>query len=335
MIARLEIYLPYTFTIRNKVKVKVFSYFDAGYSISVYSPIGSNVPPSKNDFEKVKINNKASFYANVLRIDFHKDEFDRRKEPGIFDPPLDLMERTANSWLKKLRYSLFNFRIKPIRLVDVNWSVHYLNNDGSELPNENKLSNTKAKIGFQFEFNSLPREIWNNLYKLEEPFQLPTWYDFQLDAWDALERDEIGLSMVLAFTSLEVFIPFILDKFAKKQVKPQKMWIWINNHNNREPDVSDQFNGLLEVFTGSRLIEEPKLWKAFNEIREARNKFVHEGIASIKNIPVNAKKATELLQETRNIVSFIKNKLPKSMRWIEFDEIRQSVEYIKNLESSK
>src|SRR5687767_2631391 len=114
MLARLYVLLPYSLALPDGESYPVYSYEDNGYEIRIFPPVKSNEPSlDVADGEKLTINDKPGFRANVLRIDFVKDNFDRRT--GIdCDPPYDLIQRTINSFLRKLRFVVRGFQVKEI-----------------------------------------------------------------------------------------------------------------------------------------------------------------------------------------------------------------------------
>ena len=63
------------------------------------------------------------------------------------------------------------------------------------------------------------------------------------------------------------------------------------------------------------LKENNLLWEAFSNLRDARNTFVHEGMAVIGCNPVTVEKANELVLYTEKIIKVVREWLPEKLRW--------------------
>jgi hypothetical protein len=80
--------------------------------------------------------------------------------------------------------------------------------------------------------------------------------------------------------------------------------------------VEEQFDILLKELSGHSLKEEKAaLWEAFKNIKNARNKFVHEGIAKIGNSIVTADDAASLLHRVNEIISTVREWIPEELKW--------------------
>lgn len=316
MLARLHIFLPYSLILPDGENYSIYSYEDDGYEIRVFPPGKSNeVIQGVVNGEKLTINDKLGFRVNVLKIDFIKASFDR--QVGIDgDPSLDLIERTVNLFLRKLRFVARGFQIKEIDLKRVSWHLRYLNEDETELERmEGKVRGRGAR-SLTFSWIALTPEIWNNIHSFPDNYSPPEWDSLYLDALDALPN--IGLSIVLAVTALEVFISRTLDSLAAKSTTPSALWEWINNR-GREPNLIEQYDELLRILLGISLKENSILWEAFRNVKTARNAFVHQGIAQVGGKTINEDEAKKLVHQTAEIISFIKNKLSEDLRWPEFE----------------
>jgi hypothetical protein len=53
-------------------------------------------------------------------------------------------------------------------------------------------------------------------------------------------------------------------------------------------------------------------------LKDARNAFVHEGVAKIGETPVSTESANKLLASTSNIIAKIREWLPNELHWPEF-----------------
>lgn len=320
MLARLYVSLPFSLVLPDGENYLIYLYEDSGYEIRLFPPVKSENPsPDFVDGEKLTINDKPAFRANTLRFDFVKETFDRRS--GIeCDPPYELINRTINFFIRKLRFVVRGFPIKEIDFPRVSWRLQYFNDDETEVEKEEGMVKGRGGIAFQFGIIPLSPEIWNNIHSLPSDYVPPKWDSLYLDA--LAELPDIGPAIVLAETSLEVFIAYLLDMLAKKTTIPTKLWHWINNRSDwlKDPSTAEQYDDLLQILLGISLkVDNPTLWQAFKNIKNARNSFVHEGIAKIGKKPITNDEGKRLVHSAAEIINFIKTKLPNELRWPEFE----------------
>lgn len=329
MIARLFVILPFSVTIPEGEQFKIYEYIDDGYKIRFYPLQKSTEPAEQFEYDELRINGISAFQANALRIDFLKDDFER-KEGSACDPSYSLISRTVNSFLLRLRFVTRGSKIRPINFPMASWRMQYLNDDESELKEEKGFMRGRGGRKFQFSWITLNSDIWDNLNTLSPDYTPPQWDSLLLDADSALP--EVGPAIVLASTALEVFISHILNELAKESSIPADLWDWINNRRFwlKEPDTGEQFDDLLKILLGTSLKENNDLWEGFKNLKDARNSFVHQGEASIGNNPVSDVDARKLVIKAIEIIKFIKEKLPAKLQWPEFKHSLK-VEVIKKL----
>lgn len=317
MLARLDLLLPFTITIPEGEDFSIHQWNDEGYNIRIFPPMKTEHPVAQDDSDEILINGKPTFQANGLRIYFQKDNFDRRQ--GIeCDPPYPLIARTINLFLLKLRFVTRGSKIRPIIFSYTSWYLQYLNDDESELDKTEGLVKGRGAKTFTLSWTALNNDIWERIFELPPDYIPPQWDNLLLDANEALP--EIGPSVVLAETALEVFISHILNELSKNSSIPKDLWNWVNNRNwwLQKPTTEEQFDILLKTLLGISLKENNDLWKSFKNLKNARNSFVHEGIAKVGQHPISEGEARELLVKANEIVLFIKNKLPEELRWPEY-----------------
>lgn len=316
MIARLYVLLPFALTIPEGEQFDTYTYIEKGYGIRVCPPRKSDVPFHDDD-DEITIGGIKAFRANVLHIDFIKDIFDRRDNIDC-DPPLDFIKKLIDSFLIKLRFVTRGSAIKPINFPLTTWKLTYLNDDETELLAEKGLARIRFGKAMKYSWIAVNNQVWKNLHSLSPDYIPPTWELLLLDSNDLLP--EIGPSIVLAMTALEVFISVFLDLLADRSPIPQGLWKWINNRQwfLQDPTTDDQFDKLLRILTGVSLKDEKELWEAFKNLKKARNSFVHEGIAKIGDRALNREDACRLVGSADKIIRFIKGKLPEDMKWPEF-----------------
>ncbi len=318
MIARLFIQLPFHIMLPEGEKYQIVGYEVMGYMVHIYPPVRSDQAPPIKDSDQMRINGVVAFQADTLRLDFSKDSFDLRASIDC-DPPLQIIERVANEFLIKLRYVTRAFQIHSIDIGNVSWRLDYINDDETELDpglgTNEKLVRGRGRILHSLSWISITKDVWENIFRLEPNYEPPPWDALILDAYD--ELPSIGSSVVLAATALEVFISKILDDLAIMNELSSDIWGWINER-RREPSLEEQFSDLLRILSNHSLKDENKLWESFLDLKDARNSFVHGGIAAIRKVPINSQNAYELVTSATQIISKIKEWLPENMHWPEF-----------------
>jgi hypothetical protein len=85
----------------------------------------------------------------------------------------------------------------------------------------------------------------------------------------------------------------------------------------------DKVSTVLEALTGHSLKEDLGLWEGFQNLRGARNRYVHEGEAKIGNQAVTSKQAATLLGTARQIMDWLEELLPEGARRIRYETQHQ------------
>src|SRR5207248_1380914 len=102
------------------------------------------------------------------------------------------------------------------------WLLRYLNDDGSELPEDPNLIRGVHGMARSGSFAAISAQTWDSIHDLPPDWAPPVWDEILLDASAALPK--IGTSIFLAATSLEVFIADILNKLASGSDVPADVW---------------------------------------------------------------------------------------------------------------
>ncbi len=329
MLARLFVLLPFNLTVPEGQQFPVYEYEDTGYKVRFYPPGRSDRAPPLADQDQITIDNVPAFQGDALRIDFQKDAFDRRSAT-LYDPPAQIIERAINFFLTRLRHVARAGQVRPLNFSLATWRIQYLNDDETELQKEEGLVRGRGTLQLSISWVALTKKVWDDVFNLPPNYEAPPWEGLLLDA--TVELPSIGPAIVLAATALEVFISQVLDQLAPMKVTPPELWKWINERGNwlREPTLEEQYDALTKFLTSHSLKEENTLWEAFKNLKDARNSFVHEGIAKIGESPISTETAQKLITSASNIISKIKEWLPKELHWPEF-KYELSVKVLKKL----
>jgi len=119
--------------------------------------------------------------------------------------------------------------------------------------------------------------------------------DFRLNAWEALLLDaetfspDVGTVLVTTSAALEVFMAWALSQLAAASPIPSRLWNWINKRPSFWQSLRSQ----------------PHRWDGFQQLRQTRNSFSHEGVPRIGGRIVSAQQALDLLARARETVDWI------------------------------
>ncbi len=83
--------------------------------------------------------------------------------------------------------------------------------------------------------------------------------------------------------------------------------------------MEEKFDTLLKIVTGKSLKEDAPLWLAFVRLKKARNSFVHDGKAVIDRKTVTSDETTQLVQQTKEIITWIEKLVRAEDRWLTDD----------------
>jgi hypothetical protein len=316
MLAKLHVQLPFELTLPDGVEFRLYSFESDGYRVQFEVPLRSGKPPA---VEHVTINEKPAFQADVLTITFRKESFNRTASPDA-DPPDEFIRSVLDYFIGRLRYATNASHIKSLYFPRCQWVLEYLKDDGSALPEdpEKKLMRRRIATRFSVSLVACDSDVWDYIFSLPADFEPPAWHTLLLDSRAALPH--VGTAVVLAATALEVFIAELLDVLVKECPVPNLLWDWINDRDDdhhKQPSVSEQFDALLKVMTGHSLKEDNGLWEAFQNLKNARNRFVHYGIPTIgkSTSAVSESEALSLIGQADAIVAKIREWIPEKWRW--------------------
>jgi len=114
--------------------------------------------------------------------------------------------------LLRLRYVARAGQVRPVDFPHVSWRITYLNDDETELKEDEQMLRGRGALRFAVEWTVLNKKVWEDMHALPPNFQAPPWESLLLDA--RAELPDIGPAIVLAATALEVFSAHILDQLG-------------------------------------------------------------------------------------------------------------------------
>jgi hypothetical protein len=191
----------------------------------------------------------------------------------------------------------------------------YLNDDETELAKDEKLIRGRGTQQFSFSWIALNKDVWNDIFSLGPGYEPLAWQDLLLDAMEQMSNVDHGI--VLAATAMEVFIASTLDRLAEAKEIDPILWRFINERDDpyKEPSVEEQYDVILKYLIGHSLKEEHDLWEAFKNLKNARNSFVHEGVAKVGGKPITENEGRRLIIAASNITAKVRDWLPRECQW--------------------
>jgi hypothetical protein len=333
LIARGQIQLPTPILIDAREEYRPFAVDLGSYQATVYPPYRSELadypsdlpllerprylgrPDSPRLVPGLQMNGSEVIEADVLQMDFVADNFDRRLDPPADDPPVSLFFAVANRFLGCFRTLGRSFQSSYVLPEKGTWHIEYLDDDGNTLPANPVLFRRRSGSHKSTSLLGLPRTLWDRIGEMPTDFQSPVADELLLDATASLPH--IGTALVLAFTALEVRIDSALNELASLHGIRPELWGWVNDRGDyrKEPSIGERYDLLLKAITGRTLKTDKRLWEAFSNLRDARNSFIHDGVAIIgKGTPVTEAKAHELLQAAVDITDWVETILPATSR---------------------
>ncbi len=263
----------------------------------------------------VEIGGRPAIIGDVLRIDFFRDQFDR-SGTIVNHPLIDMGFNLANSWLRRFRTLNRIAWAKPLAKNEVPWKIEILNDDGTPLAREEDKWRQLLGSATKLNLTALDKHIWTAITSLPTSYESEPSDELLLDAYALLPQ--VGPAIVLAYTAIETRAARALDRLAALTGQNPALWSWLTNREDytKDPSTSEQLDVVAKALTGKSLKDDQRLWQDFQNLRSARNRFVHEGRAIIgrSGIAVDANRAGELVKSAELIIDWLENLLPQDER---------------------
>ena len=346
MLARLLIDLGFRIVVRPDDSFEPIEVTAGGYRFVIFPPYKSSIRPADRDFTEgvpivdvahalppadpqptpVRLDDGPATAADALRVDISGEALTRKPGTGQIkqdEPAISLAFDIVNGLLERLRLVAGAPFVRPVVQEQVYWYLRYLEDDGSEFEHDPSLVRGRAQAHWEAPGMPLvrPDRVWLVLRELSDSYVVPSWETLFLDARLLLESKglspEVGPGIVLAASAIETRIGNLLQLSAE-QVGGEALalWAWLTGRSEwwREPSLSEKLSDVLAALTGRSLKDNAGLWEAFRNLYEARNKYVHEGVARIGGQPVTFEKALELVGKVRSILDWLEEDSPEETR---------------------
>lgn len=314
MIARVTIQLTTPITIPDNEQFSLQNFDYEGYIVEILPPVSKS--EKVDGAYTLTVDGKGSYSADLLVINFHKETFSREAQ-SEHTPSLELIEDISSDFLNRLRHVVKASQIKPISRSKNDIKIEYLNDDYTALPDTKGLVKRWGTKNIKLEFVALTQGVWNDVCKVPPFEELPIWKTLLFDAEAILP--EVGPSVILTFTALEVFIAKTLNQMASFRDIDDQLWSWLNERQGKNPTITEQYDSLAKQLIGCSLKEENELWKAFDNLRKARNSFAHRGTTELNGTRLTTVDALEFIKSANSIIGYIKEKLPEDLKWKEYN----------------
>jgi hypothetical protein len=269
----------------------------------------------------VRLDDHPATVADAALLEIHGEELTRERVAD--EGAIPLAFDAANRFLERLRVVAQAPFVRPVEPNNVFWYLKYLKDDGTEFGPDPLLVRGRFATPWHLPGMPLLRAdgIWGALTELSEDYAVPPWETLLLDARLLLEserlRPEVGPALVLAASAIETRVDDLLDAAAEGQGGPiRDLWSWLVGRDQwwREPSFAEKLDVVLSALTGRSLKDDNDLWAAFQNLRSARNKYVHEGVARIGESAVTFEQAAGLLVKVRQILDWLEADLPPAAR---------------------
>jgi hypothetical protein len=334
MIARFQFLLPFEIAVapdqhltpfeltRDRLRIRVFPPYKSQVDLRALSPNwpqpASDIPRSLDPDEEttplgtITINGAPAVLANALQLDVH-GSFDRSTASD--DPPTELALQVANELIAGLRLLGQAGYVRPLSAHGV-WRMTDLEDDETIVAVEEGKYRRRVSTQLRTKFIALSPPLWEQVQQLEHPLPRAPWNDLLFDAFEL--HEQVGPALVLAAAAVETRLETALDILASTTGANPELWEWINDRGDyrKEPSVGERADKLLHALIGKSLKDEAHLWTAFQHLREARNSFVHEGVAVLGKTrePVGPDRTLELLHAANQILTWIEDQLEAQHR---------------------
>jgi hypothetical protein len=214
MLARLYILMPYNVIVPEGAEFQIYETQDGDYKVRFLPPQRDPAMMFGPHPSNLTLNGKPAFDANVMRIDFYKEDFDRTAA-GPIDPPEDVIQRAVGDFHTRLRFTTRAAHASTVAFPWNQWRLEYTKDEGSKLEAHEGYVTAMGRSRLRWSFIGISPEVWDNAFRLPSEFEVPSWDGLRLDAIAALPN--VGTALVLAATSLEVFISVLLDDLASSK----------------------------------------------------------------------------------------------------------------------
>jgi len=256
-----------------------------------------------------------------MEVEFHSDSYDR--SPSQVPERDSLIEdgfALVNRWTTTYRNLMSATWVKPVAPQKCSWRLNYLNDDGTELAQEEGL--IRASVGFFMNVpgvGALVADSWQAIGDLVPDYVPFRWDELLVDALELLPA--IGPPILLAYTALEIRISDAADVLATERKVHAEVWEWFTLKRAIvvRPETEEFAKAVFRMLAGKSLADETELWQTFVDLRRARNSFAHEGVArDSSGKEVTPDKAAQLVAGARQVLDWIENLLPESNRRKQF-----------------
>lgn len=316
MIARIAVHLPQSLWVQQSAKFEAFSAEVDGERIVVHPPLQCSfeVRPdlegnfNVNDIYRmltpveaeriypfVRMDGELVKHANLLQVDVVGRDF-RRAAGTPLDPRQDFVEGVVANIVARLRYTIGAPTFREFRLGETFWTVRYLCDDGSDLPEERGLVRGRLQAPFRFQFTGLDSSSWTAVKNLSFGFRPHIWERLYLDALFLLP--EVGPALTLAISAIETAADLMIQhRLASRPSEAEKLIA-----SNRLPNRLDK---VVRQIAGVSLKEDRALWSAFDRLRRARNMVAHEGKPILDGVLITDDLAQEMIFAIRPVLEWI------------------------------
>jgi hypothetical protein len=345
MLARFRVLLPFAIELDSTADLRRDEWTDGVTRFVVHPPLqaalkrpraeleqddpdaimeGLRNPPSRELGKVQFVEGGKSIRSDMLQVDLWRTEFERPKQ-GPY-PVVDECFALVNSLLERLRLITRSSSIRRLDRGRAFWVIEYLNDDETPVAESPDLARGTGTFLLPLRMASLTKNIWDRALALPRDFSVSRSVTLLLDAMNLAET---GPSLVLAAAAIETRVEDVVGALARGSLIPPELWSWLMDRGDfrKDPSTEEQLTVLLRSLGGRSLKDDPALWEAFVNIRDARNSYVHEGRSIIgrNRAPVTRTKMASLLGKCEEILEWLDQLVPEESRALPRRERADSV----------
>jgi hypothetical protein len=319
MIARVGVHLPVSLWIAEGTHLDPLQVEHAGTKLTIHAPMQSSfdIRPDEDGsfnvnalidqlqpvakprrYEYVKMNGQFVWHADLLQIDFHRDEFERRKGTAE-DPSPAVVEDVVQNIISRVRYTTGSPEFREFGLHETYWITRYLADDGMGLPEDVALIRARVHAPFKFVFSGIDTHSWQASRSLTFAFQPHPWERLYLDAHFLLP--EVGPALTLALSAVETAADQLIRDRHPDGNEAESLI--------RSRRLGQRLDEVARELTGKSLKDETALWSGFNRLRLARNAASHAGKPVLDGREIDPRYAFEIIAASEAILRWVEQRM--------------------------
>jgi hypothetical protein len=229
-------------------------------------------------------------------------EFYLKADVFPFDNECESLRKTIQSvidyWFTTLRYVSNFVKLKPFEIYRTFYDINFTSDDGEPITIPDLRLIRRVNVLYYI----ITNEMWNEATQIPYEYSLPQWKITLLDSRDLVNNP--GSALVLAFSSLEIYINELLIKHVNLFENEQNKYRYLDKIQNVNTNIYDKFCTLSKKILGFSLKKNDVLFNVFKNIKEARNCFIHNGTLIFNRTEITPVSIVSIINKIESIIHF-------------------------------